>query len=132
MTIWWWFLKKWWDFLLSAEKWNKILNTVWNLWQKTKNIYDSIWNTKYVWKTLKASLDWAKEMWKYSVASKWDMKSDDFKTWALFWGDFHIWGKALFSTWNYLTKKLPEKLMVTNLVNLSNLKNINKRLSKLG
>ena len=124
-----WLVSKW---LNLADKSGKALNLATNLATKWKNLYDKVWKVKYIWNLAQNSLKWAADMAKFSVISKWEITKDDLTNGAVLGGGLHIAWKGLNSVRNVVGKKIPEKLMVTNLVNPSDLKNINERLSKLG
>lgn len=84
-----------------------------------------------VYDLLKAATSWAIDMWKFSIIDEGDVEASDLAMWAAFWAAFNLWWRAITSVKDYFWKALPEKMMVTQLVNPSDLKNINERLAKL-
>lgn len=117
------FTPTWW-----AKVWAKITEKAPALVKWLKNL--SI-KAPWIYNTLKAWLVWAKEWAKVWVVSSWDVTTNDLVLWAGLWVWLQAWGKLLQKWKETLTKVLPENLVVSWLVNPSDLKNVSERISKL-
>jgi len=117
----WWQAKLVTKFPLAAEKIGKLVKTIETIWKKAPKTFNIIKN----------AVVWAKEMGKFQVVSEWEVTKEDLVIWAWFW----VWATILWgtikATSKFLRKELPEKLVVSWLVNPADLRNASERIAKL-
>lgn len=150
-------LRAWWE--KDTGRIQKILWTdadafmtkAWEMWSEIATLFTPTWFakafTKYpevvkwlqvisekspkLYSTIKSGIMWATEMWKFQVVSEWEVTKWDLALWAGLWIWFNILWWAAKLTKNFLQKELPDRLVVSGLVNPADLRNVSERLAKL-
>ncbi len=104
-----------------SDKLEKLAETSPKVYKTVKNIL-SLGKTAWVW---------AGEMAKYDIVSQWEIKPEDVAIWAVTWPVLNVLWKWIAKTKQLITKTTPENLIVSWLINPSDLKNASERIAKL-